>query len=334
MNDAKVSQLFIYKYKPIYFKDYIVNCKTMAIIKDLLEMNMLNIILHGESTSGKTTILNTIIHEYYRDCTPAEKEKNVLYIHNLKEQGIQFYRNEVKQFCQLYSSIRGKKKMLIIDDIDFINEQSQQVFRNCIEKYSENVFFIVSCTVIQKVIDNIQSHLAIIRLPHFSENELKIFVEHIQQHEKIQMDEETKHYMLTLSNCSIQILVHYLEKFYMLNESITLEKAKELCSNISFYIFDEYLDIILEKKLQQAITYVYSIYNKGYSCIDIFDSLFIYIKHTEKLDENKKYEVIKLLCKYIVIFYDIHEDEMELAFFTNRFINILHPIQVDTHSLI
>ena len=30
------------------------------------------------------------------------------------------------------------------DDVDIINEQSQQVFRNCIDKYSHNVNFIAS----------------------------------------------------------------------------------------------------------------------------------------------------------------------------------------------
>ena len=72
---------------------------------------------------------------------------NVLSINSLKEQGIQYYRNELKTFCQTKSVILPKKKKLVIlDDIDNINEQSQQVFRNCIDKYSQNVHFIASCT--------------------------------------------------------------------------------------------------------------------------------------------------------------------------------------------
>ena len=43
----------------------------------------------------------------------------------------------------------------MLDDIDLINDQSQQVFRNCIDKYSHNVHFIASCSNIQKVIDSI-----------------------------------------------------------------------------------------------------------------------------------------------------------------------------------
>jgi DNA polymerase III delta prime subunit len=50
----------------------------------------------------------------------------------------------VKTFCQTCSVIKGKKKIIVLDDIDLINEQSQQVFRNCIDKFSHNVNFISS----------------------------------------------------------------------------------------------------------------------------------------------------------------------------------------------
>jgi DNA polymerase III delta prime subunit len=54
--------------------------------------------------------------------------------------------------------------IIVLDDIDFINEQSQQVFRNCIDKYSHNVHFICSCTNSQKVIESLQYRLIIIKI--------------------------------------------------------------------------------------------------------------------------------------------------------------------------
>ena len=41
------------------------------------------------------------------------------------------------------------------------------------------------------------------------------------------------------------------------------------------------------------------------------------------LKEEAKYEIIKLICKYIIIFYNIHEEEIELAIFTNNLIQLL-----------
>ena len=52
--------------------------------------------------------------------------------------------------------------------------------------------------------------------------------------------------------------------------------------------------------------------------MDIYDNYFLYVKLTPLLNETHKYETIKLLCKYITIFHNIHEDEIELALFTNN----------------
>ena len=64
------------------------------------------------------------------------------------------------------------------------------------------------------------------------------------------------------------------------------------------------------------------LYNKGYSIIDIFDRYFIFIKKYDNIDEESKYKIIKYICKYISIFYNIHEDEIELSFFTNNIIEL------------
>jgi len=66
------------------------------------------------------------LREYYNmDRIPMD---NVLYINNLHEQGISYYRSEVKTFCQTPSSVSGKKKFIVLDDIDIINEQVNKYF--------------------------------------------------------------------------------------------------------------------------------------------------------------------------------------------------------------
>ena len=69
------------------------------------------------------------------------------------------------------------KKIVVLDDIDIINEQSQQVFRNCIDKFSHNVHFISSCSNTQKVIESLQSRFIIIKIkPLKRENLHKIII--------------------------------------------------------------------------------------------------------------------------------------------------------------
>ena len=153
---------FLKKYQPLFYKDFIIDEDYISLLKTLLDMDNLNILLIGNNGCGKTSLIEATIREYYNlDHIP---QNNVMIINNLKEQGIQYYRNEVRTFSQSRSNIPNKKKFIILDDIDLINEQSQQVFRNCIDKYSHNVHFLASCTNIQKVIDAVQSRCSIIKI--------------------------------------------------------------------------------------------------------------------------------------------------------------------------
>ena len=311
---------FMYKYKPSNFNDFEMNTDIINILKTIISMDNLNILFVGDSGTGKTSLINVLIKEYYGSISHID---NIMIINSLKEQGIQYYRTEVKTFCQTKSSIPNKKKIVVLDDIDNINEQSQQVFRNCIDKYNNNVHFISSCCNIQKVIDSIQSRKIIIKLTPLTDSNLNIILKKIKKMENIVMDAKTDKFILSVSNKSIRILLNYLEKFKLLNMPINYELANKICTNINFTILDKYTTLVRKKNIVSACDILYDLYDKGYSVIDIYDNYFLYVKTTALLIETEKYEIIKLLCKYITIFHNIHEDEIELSLFTNNIIQLL-----------
>ncbi len=317
-------KLFINKYQPVYFKDFGENNEVVKMLKTLILLDDLNILLIGDMTSGKTTILNALIREYYSGFSPKEYEDNVLYINSLKEQGINYYRTDVKTFCQTCSNVKGKKKFVVLDDIDFINEQSQQVFRNCIDKFSHNVHFISSCSNNQKVIESLQSRLTIIKIKPLQKERLFDIINNIKTQENIEINEEAQNFIVNMSNNIVKIVINYMEKFKLLNQKITLNLAIQLCTNISFITFEEYTNFILHSELISAIKMINELYDKGYSVMDILDNYFIFIKTTTILTEEQKYKIIPYLCKYITIFHNIHEDEIELSLFTNNLIKILN----------
>jgi DNA polymerase III delta prime subunit len=316
--------LFIHKFQPLYFKDFELDEEIINILNTLIMMNKLNILFIGDMASGKTSLLNALIREYYKGQNSRDIEENVLYINSLKEQGINYYRSDVKTFCQTCSSIKNKKKIVVLDDIDLINEQSQQVFRNCIDKYINNVHFISSCSNLQKVIESLQSRFIIIKIKSLKKHNLIKIIHKIQESENISIDEDAMDFILNVSNNAAKILLNYMEKFKLLNENITFELANQLCTNINFLKLEEYTNLIKNNNLNDAIKLIYEIYDKGYSVMDILDSYFLFIKNTNILSEEQKYNIIPYICKYITIFNNIHEDEIELALFTNNLTKILH----------
>lgn len=320
-----MSEPFILTYKPYFLKDFGMEKHMLGALQTLLEMDDLNLLLYGNPSSGKTTLLEALIREYYslkkQDTFP---ENNILYINNLKEQGISYYRNEMKTFCQSRSVIPGKKKMIVIDDIDNVNEQSQQVFRNYIDRYKKNINFISVCTNMQKVIESIQSRVHIMCVNSLNKLQIKKYMEFILEKEGITMNEECKDYLLSICNHSVRNMMNYLEKIYILAETdITIELCKQVCSNISFQHFEKYIVALKNKDLYTAIRIFYDIFECGYSVIDILDFFFIFVKSTNQLDEMVKYKLIPHICKYITVFHNIHEDEVELALFTNSIYTLL-----------
>jgi DNA polymerase III delta prime subunit len=317
-------ETFITKYKPYFIKDFSIDAKLLNVLRTLLEIDNLNLLIIGNSCSGKTTLLYALIREYYQLSKNASlPENNILFINNLKEQGIQYYRNEMKTFCQSHSSIYGKKKLVVIDNIDNINEQSQQVFRNYIDKYKKNIHFISVCSNIQKVIESIQSRVHIIKLNQPSKEEIKNIMNNIVEKEKIIIDEPSKEYLLLISNLSIRTMINYLEKIYILRQPIDIELCRKICSIISFQQFEKYVEYLKKRDMVEAIKILYNIYDYGYSVIDILDYFFTFIKQTNSIDEETKYRIIPFLCKYITIFHNLHEDCIELALFTNSLVTII-----------
>ena len=202
-------KLFVNKYQPLLFNDFGIDDEIIKILKTLVLMDNLNILLIGDVASGKTSLLNCLIREYYTGYEPKKYEENIMYINNLKEQGINYYRNDVKTFCQTCSVIKNKKKFIVLDDIDLINEQSQQVFRNCIDKFSHNVHFISSCSNIQKVIESIQSRLTIIKIKPLKRENLFKIINNIKNTENITMDPEAEEFIINISNKTVKILINY-----------------------------------------------------------------------------------------------------------------------------
>ena len=315
---------FINKYQPLKVSAFEqLDDELRLLIYSLIDMNNLNILFYGDSGSGKTSIINAVIREYYNN--DNYNKDNVLILNSLKDQGIQYYRNDVKIFCQTCSLIPGKKKIVLLDDIDLINEQGQQVFRNCIDKYHHNVHFISSCTNIQKVVDTFQSRNIIIKINQLNQSCLSKIMRKIKKNEELVIHDDAELFLLHISNGSVRTLINYMEKIKLLDQEITYDMANKICSNISFHYFDEYTRFVLsgETRLNDAIHILFILNDQGYSVLDILDNYFLFVKITTLFSEDIKYKITSLICKYITIFHNIHEHDIELALFTNNLIQII-----------
>ena len=310
----------IQSFQPSSIRDFECKDNFVELLEDFIEIDMLNILLVGTSCTGKTSLIELIVAKYYGN---RNSHGNILRIHSLFDQGVQYLRNEVKGFCQTYSTIKNKKKIIIIDDIDNVPEQSQQVLRNCMDKYSKEICFLLSCTDITKVTESIQSKEFIMKLNPFTDEILTKMARRITHTRNIMIDDNALVYMIQLTKGSPRTLFGFLDQLQISGEKGTVLSIQKMCSNIDHNYFYKYHKYIYSNKLQLAIDVLYCLYDLGYSVMDIMSEYFEFIKILNYMDEEIRYRIIKCVTSTIVNYHEKHEDPIELAFFTSRNLSII-----------
>jgi len=313
--------LFIHKYKPQSFHEMYLDNYLIDFLNTLIETSKMNLLITGENETGKTLLSHILLKEYYKEESFIEINQNILIINTLKEQGIQYFKNELKIFFQTCSTISNKKKTIIIDNIDLVNENCQMILKEYIEMYP-NINFILTITNYQKLIDNLQSCLLTIQIKKPTIEYLSLLFNTIIEKEKLTIDDESKEFILQISNYSYKVLINYCEKIKLLNMNITKNNVLQITTNIHFYKFEELDTLLKNKKVYEAMNLCLKIIEDGYSVIDFLDNYYLFVKITKLIEEEQKYEIIKLICKYIMIFYNIHEEEVEITLFIKNIYSI------------
>ena len=256
-------------------------------------------------------------------------ESNVCYISLLKDQGINFYKNEVKIF--IYNCISNSyKKFIIIEDVELFSDIIQMFFFELIKNHKDKIYFILSTSNRLKINNNLLHLLDIIKFEQISYNSLWNILNTILHKESINIDDNIKKYIIKLSNNSINNLINNIEKIKLLyNNFVSLKDVKELDieSNIVIEHYNDLIDYCTTRDKQKAINYMLNLINKGYSIIDILENFLYYIKDINNtINEEKKYLIIKLIVNFINNYFSIEEDNIQIIFFTNHLYNIINNI--------
>ena len=294
--------MLMYKYLPTTIDDFDIDPSLLC--------HHTNMLLIGGEQTGKTTLSNILVKHY------GQHHDHVLYINNLKEQGIQYYRTDVKNFCQTTM----KQKIVVIDELDELSDQIQQIFLNYIDKYGHMVKFIATCKNKQKIIETMYSKFIIVLLKPISIEYIHKKLHHIIEEEQIQIEEDALETIISLSNRQMNSMLNYLERYKILNMLITKEYVVQTHTSHYHDLFETFTKHLFSKKENESIHSIIQLYYQGYSVMDILDMYYQFIK-TSSIEDHYKYCLIKSICKYIIFYNTVHEHQIELVFFVHDCIN-------------
>ena len=109
-----MSYQLINKYKPKDLEDINLDKYSKNIINMYIKNNKYNFIIQGNICSGKSSLINILINKYYNinsNNINLNNNPDILYINLLKDYGINYYRNEIKNFFNINNITNNNKKI-------------------------------------------------------------------------------------------------------------------------------------------------------------------------------------------------------------------------------
>ena len=148
--------LWVEKHRPKTIEQCILSDTIKGTLEDLVRDNKVpNLMFTGPAGVGKTTVARAI-------CDITNTDYIII---NGSDEGrmIDTLRTKMTQFCSTISLSGGGRKVVIIDEADYMNPDSvQPAMRGFIEKFAENCSFIFTCNFKNRIIEPIHSRCAVI----------------------------------------------------------------------------------------------------------------------------------------------------------------------------
>lgn len=147
------SFLWVEKYRPTNIDDCILPERLKKPFQEYVTRKEIpNLMLTGTAGVGKTTVAKAMCDEI---------GVNHLYVNASENRGIDMLRTTIRNYASTIS-LSGGKKVIIMDEADYLTPEAQAAMRGAIEEFAENCTFIFTCNFKSKLIDAIHSRCSVI----------------------------------------------------------------------------------------------------------------------------------------------------------------------------
>jgi len=179
--------LWTERYRPQAISDCILPDRLKEVFQEYVNQKQIpNLLLTGGAGVGKTTIAKAMCNEIGCD---------YMILNGSDENGVDTIRVKIKNYASSMS-FSGGRKVIILDEADYLTPNAQAILRNAIEEYAVNCSFIFTCNFKSRIIEPLHSRCAVIdfRLQNGEKTKMASAffkrITHILNTEKVEHDEK------------------------------------------------------------------------------------------------------------------------------------------------
>jgi len=280
--------LWVEKYRPQKIDECILPESLKTTFKQYVAQGELpTLLLAGTAGIGKTTVAKALCNEIGAE----------FIVVNGSEEGrsIDVLRTTIKGFATTVS-LTDAKKVVIIDEADYMNAQSvQPALRNFIEEYSNNCRFIFTCNYKNRIIEPLHSRCAVIEFKIENKDKQAIAAQFFKRATQVLKKEEIEF--------DPKVIAELVTKFFpdwrrVLNElqrySVSGKIDSGILLNLSEESFKDLVGNMKEKNFTEVRKWVAK--NSDADTVAIFRQL--YDTSSENLEPASIPQLVLILADY------------------------------------
>ncbi|BFF94992.1 replication factor C subunit 5 [Drosophila madeirensis] len=212
-NGPALRKPWVEKYRPYSLDELISHDEIISTISRFISHKQLpHLLFYGPPGTGKTSTILACARQLY---SPALFKSMVLELNASDDRGIGIVRGQILNFASTRTIFCDTFKLIILDEADAMTNDAQNALRRIIEKYTDNVRFCIICNYLSKIIPALQSRCTRFRFAPLSPDKMIPRLEQIVQSEEIQITENGKKALLTLSKGDMRKVLNVLQSTAM-----------------------------------------------------------------------------------------------------------------------
>jgi replication factor C small subunit len=282
------------KYRPDTLEDVIGHETIIDRLQAFVAENQIpHMLFAGRAGVGKTTSAVSLAKDLYGD----KWQQNFSETNASDDRGINVVRENIKNFART-APINADYKIMFLDEADALTSDAQQALRRTMEKYSDVCRFILSCNYSSKIIEPIQSRCAVFRFQRLPDEDLKTYVNKIEDGENVTVTGDGFESLVRVANGDLRNVTNILQAASVLTDDITEDVIFDVAASLKPGEVTDILNQALSGAFMDARDKASDLMvERGLDGLDVIKAVHREIRSLD-IPEKKKLELIEELGEY------------------------------------